>query len=226
MNEQHSDENPKSVQSETPVLLVGGGFPDPLDIVNFVAKAPFVTAADGGADFCLQNGVTPDVVIGDLDSLSDEAHAALAPETLIKYIDQNLTDFEKCLTLITAPYILATGFTAGRLDHLLAVFAVMARRIGPPVLLVGSDDVAFAASESLCLDLPPGVRLSIFPLVPTKGTSEGLLWPIDDLTIDPKGRLGTSNETTGPVKLTFDKPGAIILVPRVHLTAIEAAMTG
>jgi thiamine pyrophosphokinase len=217
---------PKIVHAKTGVLLVGGGFPAVTDLVKYVAKAPFVIAADGGADFCLKSGLTPEAVIGDLDSVSDGLQADLPEEALIEYEDQDLTDFEKCLRLIEAPFIVATGFTSGRLDHTLANFAILARRIGAPTLLIGTHDVAFAVPEKIALDLPVGTRISLFPMVPTKGTSKGLRWPIDGLTIDPLGRLGTSNEVSGPVEMIFDTAGTIVIIPREHLDQAIAALTG
>ena len=216
---------PKTVHAKTGVLLVGGGFPDLSDLVNFVAKAPFVIAADGGADFCVKSGLTPKAVIGDLDSVSDDLRAGLPSDGLIEYEDQDLTDFEKCLYLIDASFIIAVGFTSGRLDHTLANFAILARRIGPPTVMVGSDDVAFAVPEKVTLDLPLGTRLSLFPMVPMRGTSKGLHWPIDGLTIDPMGRLGTSNAVSGPVELAFEAPGTIVIIPREHLDQAVAALT-
>jgi thiamine pyrophosphokinase len=92
--------------------------------------------------------------------------------------------------------------------------------------MVGSDDVAFAVPEKVALDLPLGTRLSLFPMVPMRGTSKGLRWPIDGLTIDPMGRLGTSNEVSGPVELAFDAPGTIVIIPREHLDQAVAALAG
>lgn len=226
MNQQHSSRNARTVQSKTPVLLVGGGYPAASDIVENKALAPTVVAADGGANFCLSAGVKPAFVIGDLDSLSDDIRAELPEDAVIEFADQDLTDFEKCLRLIEAPLVIAAGFTAGRLDHTLANFAVLARRIGPPTVLLDSEDLAFAAPEKLRISLPPGSRFSLFPMEPTRGTSKGLKWPIDGLTLDPLGRLGTSNEVSGAVDLSFERPGTIVLIPRAHLTAVLEALTG
>ncbi len=218
--------NRRTVHAPNGVLLVGGGNPNPADLVGIVAKAPYLAAADGGADHCLEAGLTPQVVIGDLDSVSPEVRTTLAPETFIEYEDQDLTDFEKCLRVIDAPFIVAVGFTEGRLDHTLANFAILARRIGPPTVLLGVEDLAFAAPRNIKLDLPIGSRLSLFPMQPMRGTSKGLRWLIDGLTIEPLGRLGTSNEVTGPVELSFEEEGTIVLIPREHLDRSLAALTG
>ncbi len=214
------------VQSDTGVTLVGAGHPHPSDIAASMALAPHLVAADGGANSCIAIGVEPVAVIGDLDSITDEARAALPKARIIEYADQDITDFEKCLRLVDAPFVIATGFTDGRLDHTLAVFSVLARCIGPPTLVLGNEDVAFAAPRRLVLDLPGSTRFSLFPMTPVKGSSTGLRWPIDGLTLDPLGRLGTSNQASGRVEIDFDSPGCITLIPRHHLALAIAALTG
>ncbi|MDE0521574.1 MAG: thiamine diphosphokinase [Boseongicola sp.] len=214
------------VQSDTGVTLVGAGRPHAPDIAESMARAPYLVAADGGANSCIAAGTEPCVVIGDLDSITDETRAALREARIIEYADQDITDFEKCLRLIDAPFVIATGFTDGRLDHTLAVLSVVARCIGPPTLVLGNEDVAFAAPRQLVLDLPAGTRFSLFPMTPVTGSSTGLRWPIDGLTLDPLGRLGTSNQASGRVELAFDRPGCITLIPRVHVSLAVAALTG
>lgn len=216
----------ETVQTPNGVLLVGGGNLDPLDLVEIVAKAPFLAAADGGADHCVNAGLKPQVIIGDLDSVSPALREQLGVDVFVEYPDQDLTDFEKSLRVLDAPFVIATGFTGARMDHTLANFAILARRIGPPTLLLGESDVAFAAPEMVTLELPIGTRLSLFPMVPMQGTSKGLRWPIDGLTLSPMGRLGTSNEVSGPVELCFPTPGTIVLIPREHLGPALDAITG
>ncbi len=215
-----------NVQFDTGVTLVGAGFPNAPDIAASMALAPNLVAADGGANSCIAAGVEPCAVIGDLDSIADETRTALPQSRIIEYADQDITDFEKSLRLIDAPFVIATGFTEGRLDHTLAVLSVLARCVGPPALVLGSEDVSFAAPRQLAIDLPEGTRFSLFPMAPVTGESAGLRWPIDGLTLDPLGRLGTSNQASGRVRIDFDSPGCITLIPRVHLSLAVAALTG
>ncbi|NNE81790.1 MAG: thiamine diphosphokinase [Silicimonas sp.] len=218
--------NQSNVHSKSGITLVGGGDPDPSDIVEAVSFAPFVVAADGGADFCREADIDPAVVIGDLDSVSDTARAALPSVRFLQIPEQDTTDFEKCLSAIEAPFVLATGFTDGRLDHTLAALSVLARRIGPPTIVIGKEEVIFAAPASLSLKLPEGTRVSVFPMASVTGRSSGLRWPIDGLTLDPMGRVGTSNIATGPVAFDFKTPGALVLIPKAFLAEAISALTG
>ncbi len=215
-----------NVQSPHGVTLVGGGVLQRVDLVDSVARAPTIVAADGGANSCISEGFAPEAVIGDFDSISADTRNALPAARFIEVTDQDTTDFEKCLTRIDAPFILAAGFSQGRLDHTLAVLSVVARRIGPPVILLSSEDIVFAAPETLAMDVVEGTRMSLFPLRPVQGTSSGLQWPIDDIVLDPAGMIGTSNTTTGSVRLAFDRAGCLVLMPREALDPVLAGLLG
>lgn len=212
------------VQSRSPVTLLGGGEVSLGDLKAALLQAPLLVAADGGANVAIEAGVIPDAVIGDLDSLSETSRRALPPDRLHLIPEQESTDFEKCLTRIAAPYVLGLGFTGARVDHLLAVWNALVRHPARRCLILGPDDVAFAAPQTLRLDLAPGTRVSLFPMTPLGGTSRGLLWPIDGLDLSPGGRIGTSNQATGPVDLAFDAAGMLVILPRSELPAAIAAL--
>lgn len=200
------------------ITLAGAGTIAPADWAEALALAPVLVAADGGADAALAAGHMPEAVIGDFDSLSPAARAAIPAPRLHHVPEQNSTDFEKCLTRIRARFVLAIGFV-GRLDHTLAALSVMARVAQPPVLLLAQEDVAFLAPPRLDLDLPVGTRFSLWPLGHASGRSTGLHWPIDGIVFQPAGRVGTSNRTTGPVSMTMDGP-MLVLLPREALPGV------
>lgn len=215
-----------NVQSPKGITLVGGGDVDRKDLVESMALAPVVVAADGGANACIREGIAPIAVIGDFDSILPETRAAFPEAQMIEIGEQNSTDFEKCLSRLKAPFVLAAGFSGKRLDHTLAVLSVMARKVGPPVLLVGPEDVTFWASGHVSLKLEAGTRVSLYPLAQVSGRSTGLRWPIDGLTLTPLGQISTSNEAIGPVTLTIEPPGCAIILPRNALGVALSAVRG
>lgn len=206
------------------VTLVGGGAVHQRDWAEALPLAPVVVAADRGADAALAEGHLPAAVIGDFDSISLAARAAIPAERLHRITEQDSTDFQKCLMRIEARFVIAVGFAGPRLDHALAALTVMARVPGPPVLLLGEADVTFLAPPHLSLPLAAGTRVSLWPMGPARGTSTGLRWPIDGIAFAPAGRVGTSNKATGPVTLALD--GAMLVVlPRALLrTALQALL--
>jgi thiamine pyrophosphokinase len=85
------------------------------------------------------------------------------------------------------------------------------------VVLVGGDDLCFLCPPELALDLAPGTRVSLFPMGPVQGASEGLRWPIAGLAFSPDARIGTSNLALGPVRLAFDAPRMLLILPEALL---------
>ncbi len=212
------------ITSGTPVTLVGGGPLGRADLDWALARTDLAIAADGGAAALLAAGRCPDAVIGDMDSIDAEAAARIPPERRHEIAEQDSTDFEKCLQRIAAPMVLGLGFLGGRTDHALAALSCLAR-LRPSCLLVGEESAAFAAPPEIALDLPPGSWLSLFPFAPVTGRSEGLRWPIEGIAFAPAGTIGTSNAVTGPVRLAFDGPGMVVLVPGAAREAVLAALS-
>ncbi|ANT60790.1 thiamine pyrophosphokinase [Salipiger sp. CCB-MM3] len=213
------------LRSDGPVLLAGGGDCPPDLLSPLLDKAQLRVAADGGADALLAAGVIPDAVIGDLDSLTDDARAAIPPERIHLITEQDSTDFDKCLRNIAAPLVYAAGFLGARLDHQLAAMTVLARHPDRRCLLVGRDDVVALCPPRISLELPIGCRFSLYPMADCGGTSSGLRWPIDGLRFRPDGITGTSNQTDAPrVDLSFDAPKMLIILPAQHLAPLAQAL--
>lgn len=213
-----------------PVTLVGNGPFLPAMLAEAHAIAPDLIAADRGAQRLRDLRRVPRAVIGDMDSLPEPASFDDGNTRVIHLAEQETTDFEKCLYATEAPFYLGVGFTAGRVDHMLAVFHAMLRYPAKPVILLGEDDAMALAPSGrvLRLRLRPGARVSVFPLLPVgAGRSRGLVWPLDGLLLAPGRRIGTSNEAAHPVvEMEFDAPGALVMVERPHLGALVHGVVG
>ena len=133
--------------SRQPVTLIGGAPVPRADLDAALALAPVLAAADGGADAALANGLVPQAVWGDFDSISPQARAAIPTENLHRIAEQDSTDFEKCLSRIDAPLVLAIGFCGARQDHFLAALNTLARGIGPPCILIADQDIVTAGTD-------------------------------------------------------------------------------
>ncbi len=214
-----------AIESDTFVTLLGGGECTDADIAESLRKAPVLVAADGGADRALAVGYIPEFVVGDFDSLSPEAHQAIPRGRLCHVAEQDSTDFEKALSRISAPGVLAVGFTGRRTDHELAAWHVLMAQIGPPTIVLGAEDIVFLAPPELRMTLPVGTRVSLFPMAPITGRDSGLRWPIEGLKFAPGKVIGTSNETAEPdIRLCFSDPHMLIILPKIHLSAAMQAL--
>src|SRR5690606_23991497 len=170
---------------------------------DLAAHGVILVGADGGGDAIADAGLMPQAIIGDLDSLADPQSWA-GRTTLLRIEEQETTEFQKALYSTRAPLTLALGMTGKRLDHTLAALSAL-HEVAPRrrVILVDEVDMALAVCGPLAFAAAAGERISIHPLAPIGFTrSEGLLYPLDGLVLDPVGRLGTSNAGTGgPVKI-------------------------
>ncbi|MGI3170671.1 thiamine diphosphokinase [Pseudooceanicola sp. C21-150M6] len=218
------------VESGGPVLLAGGAISEQnltvlRDLSRLLGPGTPLVAADGGAGLALSAGLHPDIVIGDLDSLTDEHRAQLAPDRLHHISEQETTDFDKALRRIAAPVVLGAGFHGARVDHQLAAFTVLARHPDRPCILVGPEDIACLCPPQLDQAVTPGDWVSLFPLAEVTGRSVGLEWPIDGLSFRPDDRVGTSNRACADrIELRIDRPAMLLIQPRRALRPLLSAL--
>lgn len=215
------------IKANVAVTLVGAGPVDPAALAAARRFAPRLFAADGGANRLAELGLRPEAIVGDLDSLGPRDPWDAAGVPVHHVAEQETTDFAKCLRLIAAPLYLALGFVGDRLDHLLAALSVLATMPDRRAVLIGEGDLCFLAPPEIALDLPEGMRVSIWPVAPTLVTrAEGLVWPAEGLTLAPVGRTGTSNAATGgPVRLAFATRTAFLILPVAGLPQVVGALS-
>ncbi|MFN3662184.1 thiamine diphosphokinase [Yoonia sp.] len=216
--------NEPIVVSKTAICFVGGAA---VADTAFSAVAPLVAAyvgVDGGADHLLDRDIMPKAVIGDMDSLSEAARDRFS-DLLCHVAEQESTDFEKALTRVAAPHIIALGFTGGRMDHALSVLNVMARHLHRTVLLVDADDVSYLAPQGdSVITMSAGARVSLMPLGDVHASVSGVRWPFTDWALNPTGRNSASNMAMGgPVRISAQGP-LLVTLPLAHL--VEAVTNG
>ena len=176
-----------------------------------------VIAADGGYAQLERRGISPDLLVGDFDSLGyvpDHPHIVRHP------VRKDDTD-----TALAIEQGWERGFRefhiyggmGGRLDHTLAnlqLLVGLAER-GGAGFLVGEESVATALSGGT-LRFPAGCRgnLSVFAANgPASGvTLTGLLYPLQGARLTGDVPLGVSNEfLDGPATVTVERGTALVL---------------
>lgn len=212
-----------------PIAIVGGGAVDPALLLELAGRGVTLVGADGGGDAIGDAGLVPVAIVGDLDSLRNRA-AWEARTRVLHLPEQITTDFQKALYSTQAPVTLALGMTGKRLDHTLAALsAVLQFAPQRRLLLVDEVDVALAVVGSFGFDARKGERVSIHPLVKVSFEhSDGLFYPLDGLTLEPGGLLGTSNEGTGgrvEIVPVDETPWLLILGKERLGDMIEACMS-
>ncbi|MCE1196746.1 thiamine diphosphokinase [bacterium] len=206
------------------LIFTGGEGPAPSFARRLADAADLVIAADSGLVAAMAAGVLPDLAVGDFDSLPDRGALAAMPEgSVLEYpADKDDTDTELALRVAAergADWIAVAGGGGGRLDHLLGVFSLFARRSGfaPREWHTGEESAyAIAAGETARFAALPGDIVSVFPagLEGSSGmTSEGLKWPLKGLVWD-RGYFGISNLATGNgISISAGTSGLVIILP-------------
>lgn len=209
-------------RSSGPVTLVGGGHASLQDIAEALTIAPKLVAVDGGLVAAQAAGHVADAVIGDMDSAPPDALARVPLARQHRVSEQQSTDFDKALRHVEAPVSVGVGFCGGRVDHQLAAFHTLLVHAERPCILLAEREVILLAPPVLDLPMQAGEIVSLFPMVPMTGRSTGLEWPIDGLSFDPARFVGTSNRAMGPVTLSMDDVGMLLILPRSYLKPLVA----
>ena len=175
--------------------------------------APVSVAADGGAVPLLAHGSNPIAVIGDMDSIPKDLVGRIAKERFHAVVEQDSTDFEKCLQRISAPMVVGVGFLGARLDHQMATQTSLVYYSHIKCLLLGEFELVFVVPPDFSINLPINTRVSLFPMGEVMMQSRGLKWSTDGLKFAPDAQIGTSNLSTGPVFLKPSKPKMLAILP-------------
>ena len=200
------------------LLIVGGAdFSEELFKEVYDNEIPII-AADGGVNFLTEKNISPELVIGDLDSVSEQKIHNIEPEKIIRISEQNSTDLEKVLFNTQSPLTIGIGFLGAQIDHELAALSALVKFSHKKIIFIGEHDIVFLVPPSFSLRSFNGMRVSLYPLDEVKVHSDGLKWATDGLTMKPTGQLGTSNKAIGKsIHLAPDKPNLLLILPKTVL---------
>ncbi len=188
----------------TTVLVFAGGRRLDAPTAARLPAADLVIAADSGADRAVELGIRPDVVVGDLDSVSIDTLAELRVDPGVT-IDEHPaakdeTDLELAMLRAldaAADRIVVTGLDGGRPDHQLANLLLLA---DPRWARVTVDAELDGASVRVVhhrrqLDAPAGSLVSLLPIggAAEGVTTTGLSFPLARETLPAGSPRGVSN---------------------------------
>ena len=190
-----------------------------------------VIAADGGWEKATAIGLLPDLLVGDVDSLSDERFAELAAAGVpIERSPTAKDESDAELALLAAlrqgaTHVTVLGALGGkRFDHTIANVGLLGLP-GPGEaeveLLDGTTRVrllrapAAGGGPAVCsLSGEVGDFVSLLPLgAPASGiTTEGLLYPLRGETLAPGPARGLSNARVAPDASVSLRQGSLLVV--------------
>lgn len=175
------------------VIVANGDFPSAEIPLQILQRAQTVVCCDGGADEYIAKGYTPDIIIGDGDSLSAKNRERFAD--IIHYDpDQETNDQTKAVKFLLAKEvrrIAIVGATGKRDDHTLGNIALLAEYLsmGADVRSYTDYGVFIPCRDTNTFHCKAGAQVSIFNISAKNLTSEGLVYPIYDFTAWWQGTL-------------------------------------
>ena len=192
------------------IAVITGGpiYPE----ASFIARdADAVYCADSGLDFCLANGIKPDIYYGDMDSVSAEGldfleHSDIPKKVFSTHKDMTDTELALCDCPPGSTVDLICSLT-GRIDHVLANLGLLVKfkesgydiaatdGMTDVIPVIGEDKVTIEG----CWE-EGSVAVSLIPYANDKVTgvtTENLAYPLSGADLYPTSSFSVSNE---PVK--------------------------
>jgi len=195
------------------VIVANGKFPEnsiPLKILN---NAKYIIACDGAADKLIKNGYNPNIIIGDLDSISSlnkEKHK----DIILKVLNQSENDMRKAINYAQENNInklSIIGASGEREDHLIGnIFSLF--KYPRICIKIFTDNGLFRLiNNSKELKSFQGQKVSIFTTDNTiKIKTNGLKYNFNNNTISSLF-YGTLNESNKDI-ITFNLSHGSLLI--------------
>ena len=198
------------------VIIAGGNDIMQSDISCILKEADYIVCADSGYDNCKKMNISPDMIIGDMDSVIE------IPKNLPSLCvpaEKDLTDTQLCIDfLYDKGYLDITLLCAlgGRCDHMFANLMLLGYAFDKNIRLTVKNnfETVFMCKNSAVLDISDGKTFSLFSV---GGDCDGVCvsgakYLLENAHLPAFDTLGVSNEITGSCAKISVKTGKLMIV--------------
>jgi thiamine pyrophosphokinase len=209
---------PLEVVLKTLALIANGTISDYSIMLPQIENCDEIIAVDRGLIHCNEMEITPDLILGDFDSIDPQllAQYAAVPQKQFP-VEKDETDLE-----LAVAYGIAKGFKkiilfgafGKRLDHTMNNVYLLARH--PEVLsALTEEEEMFAVRSKKTFDVVSGKTISIVPLFSDATVStKGLKWELNSHVLNYHF-ISQSNIAIDE-KVTIDVTSGIVLMTLLH----------
>lgn len=199
--------------------IFAGGAIDPANIYCKPREGDLTVAADSGWHNALLLGITPQILLGDFDSIGGDSLPE-AEEILQVPVEKDRTDTQLAVDLALsrgAAEVVIIGGLSGRLDHALSnlgVLEALAERNVYAVIEDGFNRVRFIHSTGVLVARSAYTYLSLLAADKVvKGLSvEGCKYPLKNARLTRSHGWTVSNEITGNCALVEVRRGSVYVM--------------
>ena len=203
-------------------LMIANGSFEPGDWIEaYSGRAKTLVAVDGGLRYLAALGLSPDLVVGDLDSIEADQLAALETRCeVIRYpADKDETDLELALLIVAERFsgpVWVAGAFGGRLDQHLANILLLTHNglRQRSVRLIAPYQEMWLIRDQAEIRGKVGDTISLIPLagdVLMKATT-GLKWPLVNEELQFGPARGISNVMTDPTATVEILAGQLLCI--------------
>lgn len=180
------------------VIVANGEFPTNEIPKDILINSSNIICCDGAADKLLQFGLTPDVIIGDLDSVTPKTKEQFK-DRIVHVSSQDNNDLTKAFNYAvenSSRNIAIVGATGARPDHTIANVFLLAQFCKQADVVLFSDDGMFSATKKTkTFRSFVGQQISLFATSQDAHiTTAQLKYPITNQSL-PQLWMGTLNES-------------------------------
>ncbi|GHV84123.1 thiamine pyrophosphokinase [Spirochaetia bacterium] len=189
----------------TGIAFIGGEGPGVMRCKELAGGADLIAAADSGLLLAERACITPDWIVGDMDSLDEQGGISLLDKypkdrVLIYPCDKDLTDTEIALNLLWekgCDKTIIAGGGGGRIDHIFALRSLFERERTPDLWVTAGEAVYKLDAKVNCKKeffTEKNTVVSVYPVgaSPCKAESYGLKWSLNGIAWT-MGAAGISN---------------------------------
>ena len=202
----------KNYHIKSPVTIVANGdYPSNKIPLNILKQSNFIIACDGAADSLLKNKQFFDLVIGDLDSVSDNILNNNSIKK-IKIEDQSDNDLRKCIKFLLNNNIKEfniIGCTGKREDHTIGnIFSILELKNDFKAIIYTDTGIFNIIDTKTKVSSKKGQQISLFAIDKTiKITTKGLKYNIKEKSLSTLfyGTLNESNNEKIDIKISHGK---------------------
>lgn len=186
------------------VIVISNGSLNIKTLEKIRVVSDFIICADGGANHLYKSGILPDMIVGDLDSLTEDAleYYKQADVSFHKFPSRkDNTDTELAVDFAIdrgAAEIILLGSTGTRLDHTLANIMILLKllKIGIKAKVVDEHNEVYIVDSEIEIEKEKNTFISFIPIFKEciGVTMKGFKYSTDDLNFVLGSTMGVSNE--------------------------------
>ena len=204
------------------VIFANGNVDQPDMLESFLNKGEYLISADGGLRHIRELGLKPDLVIGDLDSISKDDSKWISENQIeIRKFPETKDQTDLELALLAAvdrggDPITVVGALGGRIDQTLTnIFLLLMPELqNVDVRLDDGKEELFLIQAHGYVTGKKGDTVSLLPLLsPVMGIrTKGLKYPLKDEILFPERSRGVSNEMDSDKAEIRMKSGVLLCI--------------